>query len=264
MARKQSADTLRQAANSLIHAIDPPLWVSDCLPEFTLDQWQIDFLRGTDQRTCLMCSRRSGKSACTALLATHTAVFRPGSLTLIVCPAERQSTEMLKSIKGFLAQSTVNQKPERNAETSIELSNKSRVISIPASPDTIRGLTPDLVVMDECQGISDETDAAIRPMLASKSRKARIVKLGTPAACAGNFFEAAHSPNWKVFKVTAYQSSRLDEDYLAQELYENGELYFNREYLVQFGNSEFSFFNSDIINAAFDTQEEPLKLRLFT
>lgn len=260
--RPQSAQALKQAAASLIHAIDPVAWAADCL-DFICDGWQADFLRSTDQQTCLVCSRRSGKSASTAVLAAHTAVHNPGSLTLIVCPSQRQSGEMLRTVKGFLLRPKVNVKLEQNAATSLELSNGSRVVSIPASPEGIRGLTPNLIIMDECQSIPNDTDEALRPMMAL-SRNTRMIKLGTPAGCLGNFYDAAHSPNWKVIKINAFQCPRIDKDWLEAELYEKGQLYYDREFMCIFSSSEFSFFGSDMISAAFDCEAEPLNLPIFT
>lgn len=262
MAKLQSAQAIKQAAVSIRYALDPVLWAADCL-DFICDKWQADFLRGADQRTCLVCSRRSGKSASTAILAAHIAKFRPGSLILIICPAQEQSIEMLRTVRSYLTHPNVDEKLDGDAKTTIELVNGSRIKSVSAT-DSVRGFTPDLIVMDECQKIVDQIDEAIRPMLGLKARPCRLIKLGTPAGQSGNFFEAAHNPNWKVIKINGYECGRFTNEFLERELYEKGELYFNREYLNIFSDSEFSFFGSDMIAAAFDCDAEPLQLPIFT
>jgi hypothetical protein len=42
------------------------------------DPWQVRFLRSTEPRILLNCSRQSGKSSVTAQLAAHTALYDPG------------------------------------------------------------------------------------------------------------------------------------------------------------------------------------------
>jgi hypothetical protein len=47
------------------------------------DPW---FLRSAAPRILLNCSRQSGKSTVTALLAAHTALYQPGALVLLLSP----------------------------------------------------------------------------------------------------------------------------------------------------------------------------------
>src|SRR5580658_2992307 len=96
VARKQQAPNALDQSRALLHAFDAVAWAADTMG-WNCDEWQADFLRSKDKRICMVCSRRSGKSASTGLLAAHTAIFRPGSTTVIVCPSERQSTEMLRT-----------------------------------------------------------------------------------------------------------------------------------------------------------------------
>jgi hypothetical protein len=55
------------------------------------DGWQEDLLRSTSNRTLLNCCRQSGKSTMAALIGLHKALYRDGSLVLILAPAERQA-----------------------------------------------------------------------------------------------------------------------------------------------------------------------------
>ncbi len=58
-----------------------------------LDPWQREFLSSSSKRILLNCSRQSGKSTMAAILALHTALYRPGSLVLCLAPSERQAKE---------------------------------------------------------------------------------------------------------------------------------------------------------------------------
>jgi hypothetical protein len=64
---------------------------------FVPDPWQRDVLTSIADRVLLNCSRQSGKTSVVALLAVHEAISRPGSLTLMVAPTQRQAAEPLVS-----------------------------------------------------------------------------------------------------------------------------------------------------------------------
>jgi hypothetical protein len=65
------------------------------------DGWQGDFLRSSADRVLLNCSRQSGKSTMSAVIALHRALYHPGSLVLCLAPALRQSQELFAKIAGF-------------------------------------------------------------------------------------------------------------------------------------------------------------------
>ena len=76
-------------------ALDPALLMQQCgLPP---DPWQANLLRADAPRTLLLCSRQSGKSTVTALLALHQAIYHPG-LVLLLSPSLRQSQELFRKV----------------------------------------------------------------------------------------------------------------------------------------------------------------------
>src|SRR3712207_4427289 len=70
-------------ARELRHALDPVAFARERLG-FEPDPWQERVLWSSARQILLNCSRQSGKSTVTAVLATHTALYRPGSLILLV------------------------------------------------------------------------------------------------------------------------------------------------------------------------------------
>jgi len=60
------------------------------------DSWQLDVLRSQASRILLNCSRQSGKSTVTALLAVHTAHYQNDALVMLLSPTLRQSGELFK------------------------------------------------------------------------------------------------------------------------------------------------------------------------
>src|SRR5215207_4137702 len=65
------------------------------------DPWQEDLLRSGSDRVLLNCSRQSGKSTMSGVLALHRALYHPGSLILCLAPALRQSQELFGKVAGF-------------------------------------------------------------------------------------------------------------------------------------------------------------------
>ena len=121
------------------------------------DPWQEELLHHPGRQLLLNCSRQCGKSRTISVLAVHTAVFRPGSLTLLLSPSLRQSAELFRKVlEGYQA---IGRPVEarRASQTRLELANDSRVISLPGREETIRsfqGVT--LLVIDEAARVPDD------------------------------------------------------------------------------------------------------------
>ena len=65
------------------------------------DPWQRDVLQGSmvrNGRTIINNCRQCGKSSTAAALLLHTALYRPGSLSICASPGERQSGELLRKV----------------------------------------------------------------------------------------------------------------------------------------------------------------------
>ena len=61
------------------------------------DPWQAEMLR-SDFNTLLLCSRQVGKSTTAAALALCVALLESNSLTLILSPTKRQSSELFRTV----------------------------------------------------------------------------------------------------------------------------------------------------------------------
>lgn len=243
-------------ALDLARALDPVLFAQDC--GVTPDPWQADLLRSSARRALLLCSRQSGKSTITALLGLWVAVFEAG-LVVIVSPSQRQSAEMLRTIKGFLA--NLEDGPAIIAESALKLefANGARILALPGgSGDKIRGIAgAALVIIDEASRVEDELLAAVRPMLATSG--GRLIALTTPAGKRGWFHESWHGDNdWQRIKVAASDCPRISAQFLAEELKELGAMRYSEEYELAFLDPDEAVFPVAIIAAAFTRQVLPL------
>jgi hypothetical protein len=240
------------AYGQLAHALDPVLFAEAC--GITCDKWQADVLRSSAKRALLLCSRQSGKSTACALASLHTALFAAG-LVVIVSPSQRQSGEMIRTIRGFIGHLGL-----KLGETAlkIEFDNGGRIVALPGSERTVRGLSAaSLVIVDEASRVADELLGAVRPMLAVTN--GRMIALSTPAGRRGFFYKAWHDDtDWLRIRVSVSQCPRISAEFLADELKTLGPLRFSEEYQLEFRDDTESVFLGDLIDRAFTSEVTPL------
>jgi hypothetical protein len=105
------------------------------------DPWQEDLLRSASERVLLNCCRQSGKSTMSALIALHGALYRPGSLTLILAPAERQAKETFSKVAEMYATLGRRVASDSYRKLGMEIKNRSRIEALPGTEKTIRGFS---------------------------------------------------------------------------------------------------------------------------
>jgi hypothetical protein len=167
------------------------------------DQWQEDFLRSSADRVLLNCSRQSGKSTMSALIALHRALYHPGSLVLCLAPTLRQSQELFAKVSNFYRDLGRPVAPQGERRLSLELDNGSRIVTLPGSEKTIRGFSgASLLVLDEASRVDGGLYYAVRPMLAVSGGS--LMMLSTPDGKRGVFYEEwISSHEWDRFEVKA-------------------------------------------------------------
>jgi hypothetical protein len=226
------------------------------------DDWQADLLRSDARQLLLLCSRQSGKSTVSSILALHEAVYKPNSLILLLSPSLRQSQELFRKLKNSyndLESPFMPQTAQESALT-VELDNGSRIIALPGKEATLRGFSGvSLLVVDEASRVPDELYQAVRPMLAVSG--GRIVLLSTPFGKRGFFYSewANGAADWHRTRITAEQCPRIDSEWLAREKETVGDWWYRQEYGCEFLETTDSFFNHADIERA-TGQYEPLML----
>lgn len=230
--------------------IDPVAFAMDRL-NFTADAWQRQLLRSRSRAIMLNCCRQSGKSTTAAIVALHTAVYDVG-LILCVSPSLRQSRELFAKIMAFLKSIEPVIPLEEDNKSSCELSNGSRIVSLPGDPDTVRGFSaPKLVITDEAAYVSDAMQAAIAPMLAVS--RGRTIDMSSPNGRRGYFFE-----NWtngegiERIRIVGRECPRISTEFL-----EGGPLLYAQEFEGEFTDADSSVFSSELIELALTDDFEP-------
>jgi Terminase large subunit, T4likevirus-type, N-terminal len=222
------------------------------------DAWQENFLRSSSDRVLLNCSRQSGKSTMSAVIALHRALYCPGSLVLCLAPALRQSQELFGKVSGFYRDLGRPVPPQGERKLSLELENGSRIITLPGSEKTISGFSDAaLLLVDEAARVDDGLYYAIRPMLAVGGGS--LIMLSTPYGKRGVFYEEwISSHNWERYEVPASECPRISEEFLEEERAELPPFIFRQEYECSFVDTEDQVFTTDLIDRAVTDEVQPL------
>ena len=158
-------------------------------------------------------SRQIGGSLGTAFEAVASCVDKPNTDWVVLSAGQRQSEEwMLKGNRVARVVSDAMDLPKPDCRTSeVRFTNGSRILALPANPDTVRGYSANLV-LDEFafHERPDRIYEAIYPAISNPLRgelKLRIIS--TPAGRNSKFFEIWHKSdelNFVKHKTTIYSA----------------------------------------------------------
>jgi hypothetical protein len=243
------AATEAGVAAAIARALDPVAFARAAGLE--PDPWQAAVLRSSAGRILLNCSRQSGKSTIAALLAVHTALHRPDSLVLLLSPGLRQSAELFRRCLDAYRAAGAGTPAAAETLLRLELTNGSRIISLPGTEATIRGFAGvALLVVDEASRVVDPLYLGVRPMLAISG--GRLVALSTPWGTRGWWYEAWRGPeDWLRVEVPAEQCPRIPAAFLEEERRTMGEWYYRQEYACAFEDAQSQAFRREDVDAAF-------------
>ena len=222
------------------------------------DVWQEDLLRSGSDRILLNCSRQSGKSTMSAVIALHRALYHPGSLVLCLAPALRQSQELFGKIASFYRDLGRPVAPQGERKLSLELENDSRIITLPGSEKTIRGFAgATLLLVDEASRVDDGLYYAIRPMLAVSGGS--LMMLSTPFGKRGVFYEEwTGSHAWERYEVPASECPRIPPEFLEEERATLPSWVYRQEYECSFEETEDQVFTTEMVERAVTSEVTPL------
>jgi hypothetical protein len=223
------------------------------------DPWQVDLLCSSSDRVLLNCCRQSGKSTMAALAALHRALTVPGSLGLILAPAERQAKETFAKVAGLYRTLGYPVSADSQRKTGMELTNGSRIEALPGSSErTIRGFSGvSLLVVDEAARVLDDLVFALRPMLAVSG--GLLMMLSTPYGKRGVFWEEWTSGNrWDRYEVSASECPRIPPEFLEEERRVLPARIYRQEYECSFEETDDQVFAYDDVAAAITGEVTPL------
>lgn len=273
----------------LLYTLSPNAYIKSL--GFTPFMWQSDILSSWFSRKVINGARQSGKSTIISSKPCHKAKFFPGSLSIILAATEKQAVEDMEKIKDFICLDAQYPLVIRDSDSLIELSNKSRVLVVPATEKAARGYSaPDIIILDEASRIEDGVyRSGVIPML-TDNEKCELLAISSPNGRAGFFFKANQSLRWERYEVRSpwdvldldmrlvpamtekkYQNLKMKEEIRSyysprhknleeqqNNLEEMGPLMYRQEYCCEFVEPEDQVFNYDDIAAAFENKAKPL------
>lgn len=195
--------------------------------------WQEGYLKETRDAVVLK-GRQVGASTAGSVIAIRRARYYPGSLVAIVSPSLKQSTEVKERSKsGLLA---LGEHLVKDSSSIIELSNRSRIMSLPGSSKSVRGWSADLLIIDEAAFLDEETFVAARATTAATG--GRTIVQSTPMGPFGSFYELWMDPDprWSKFRVRSDEVGTIDPAFLARERATMTPEKYTQEYEADFTN----------------------------
>src|SRR5215471_6300177 len=243
-------------ALDLARALDPALIAQDVGIE-ALDEWQSKLIEDPPKRLLCCCGRQVGKSTAAAVCALSSAIYSAPSTIVLISPSLRQSVELYRTFHALWQ--CLPGRPAAQYETlsRLELENGSRIISLPGSEKTVRGLASvDLIVIDEAARVEDELLAATRPMLAVSN--GALFALSTPAGKRGWFYDQwMRGVGWQRISIKSTDCPRIAPEFLQQEREALGPMLFGQEYLCEFHDEVGAAFLTELLDLAFVNTFEP-------
>jgi hypothetical protein len=222
------------------------------------DSWQERLLRSGSARILLNCSRQSGKSTMAALIALHRALYHPGSLVLVLAPAERQAKELFSKAASFYRSLGHPIRSDSYRKLGMELTNGSRIEALPGTEKTIRGFSgAALLIVDEAARVDDALYYAVRPMLAVSGGS--LIMLSTPFGKRGAFFEEwTNGIGWERYEIPASQCPRISAAFLEEERRSLPRRVYRQEYECSFEETDDQVFSFEDVAAAIRPDVTPL------
>jgi hypothetical protein len=234
-----------------------------------LDPWQAELANPfVYEDTFILSGRQCGKSTAAIHAGLAWALTHSDQLILIISIVQRQSNFILKELKRLLYKLPYESRPNivKDTVTHLELSNGTQILALPSgSVNTgagIRGLSPDLLILDECARIQDSIFWDVISPMVSVTRGRKIF-LTTPGSQYGWAWTTYSEGLMKIIQVRADQCPRISAKFLEKEKLKLPKSSYRREYENVWTSVNAGLFDIDAVNAAFqDMPDNPFKRKL--
>ena len=196
----------------------------------------------------VLACRQSGKSISSCMYILWYALFHPDQTIAVLANKGATAREMLSRITLALENIPFFLQPGTKAlnKGSIEFSNNSRIIAAATSGSSIRGLSVNLLFLDEFAFVDDAATfyTSTYPVISS-GKTSRVIITSTANGIGNTFHKiyegAVQSTNeFKPFRVDWWDVPGRDEEWKKQTISNTSELQFQQE----FGNTFFGTGNT--------------------
>ena len=241
---------------------DNPAIFAEELLGIELHEGQKKILECKDRFISVRAARRFGKSYAFSAYALWFATTNQNKNIVIVSRSQRQSMWLFEQIIRIVTPTILAPSITRQTKTELEFENGSKITCLPgASYDSLRGITIDLILIDEAAYVRDELFNVVYPTVIST--QGRVVLISTPGLSAGEFYNACTSERSFYTRYTfthkdAFFSDgrpHIPPEELERECQRCGgaeSAEWKREYLVEFTDAEGAFFDIKSVQEAME------------
>ena len=127
-------------------------------------------------------ARQTGKSTTIAALSLYCALFEGAKRIVILAPSLRQSRKLIHRIGSYIPRNRSQILSGRRLKTRLEFINGSTIEALPNSPETIRGETCDLIILDEAAFVRYDKELYDSTVYALTTTNGRFLALSTPGS----------------------------------------------------------------------------------
>ncbi len=190
---------------------------------------QLNYLR--ERRSIVVLkSRQSGFSTAAGAVVIHNAVYRAGSMTVVLSPTQKQSAAITGIARAGIR--AIGKPLIGDSVSMLKLANGSRILSLPGSARSARGWTADLLIIDEAGYLDPETWTAASALVATGGR---MIVQSTPAG-RNPFQDLWNDPpaSWATFKVRSDEVPTITAAFLEGARRQMSEADYGAEYGCQF------------------------------
>jgi phage FluMu gp28-like protein len=228
--------------------------------------YQERFLRDTRQFVLARWSRQSGKSHTIAALCLYLVLSQSYTKVVVLSPSLRQSRRMIAKISLFLSGMDRDFLAGRPYKTRLDFINGSSIEGLPNSPETIRGTTAHLVLVDELSFVLNDEDLYDAVVYMLGTTNGRFIAASTPGSRDSLFYKmctddkkfghfSRHHVNWKeALEPNGPLKKQIVETIRAQMVEDPWR--WQREMEAEFAVDEDAFFSYALIEKCVDPELE--------
>ncbi len=231
--------------------------------------YQEELLLDQNQFVVARWARQSGKSLTLAVICLYTVLSSRNTKVAILAPSYRQSRLMIRRISSFLPRLTNKVLEGRELKGKLEFVNGSSIEAFPNSPETVRGLTLQLLLLDEANYIEDDRDLYDAVVYTLGTTNGRLIATSTPGTRDSLFYEMCmNDEEYGDFSRhhVSFHDALEPKGPLKQAILEKLERQmqgdpwrWQREMLAEFSEDEEAWFSYGLIDDAIDDDLEYVK-----
>ena len=205
----------------------------------------------------VLACRQSGKSISTVAYLLWYAIFTPEKTIAILANKGSTAREMLSRITLMLENLPFFLQPGCKAlnKGSVEFSNNSRIIASATSGSSIRGMSINLLYLDEFAFVENATEFYTSTYPVVSAGKSTKVIITSTANGIGNIYHKIYEGavqgvnEFKAFRVDWWDVPGRDEEWKRQTISNTSELQFDQEFGNSFHGTGNTLFNANTLLA---------------